>query len=124
MKKCRAWDKEEQIWLDPEHFYITGEGRPFTCQQSRHNISCRYELMGTDRYIVEEDTGLKDKNVWAGDILKVEIDVYNGIYVCKYRIDLACFVFEGEGEWLLWDDIEEGAKVIGNIHENKDLLEN
>ena len=59
--KFRAWDKEEQCWLDPKHFYITGSGEPYTCQQGRHNISCRYELMGTERYIIERFTGLKDK---------------------------------------------------------------
>ena len=85
---------------------------------------------------IAQFTGLKDKNQVeiygsieidgvmseGGDIVKVEIDVYNGIYVCEYQTDMALFEFKGEGEWLTWDDIGEGAEIIGNQTDNKDLL--
>ncbi len=128
MRECRfrAWDKVEQCWLDPEHFYITGSGDPFTCQQGWYNISCRYELMGTGRYIIVRSTGLLDKNgkeIYEGDIIKVLFSGEKLIYVCEWYNEVGAWVFRGNGEWLMYEDVFEAAEIIGDIHSAPELLE-
>jgi hypothetical protein len=119
-KKCRVWDKEEKIWLDPEHFYITGNGLAFTCQQGRHNISCNYQLMGTERYVIEYDTGLKDKNGKKGyrdD--KISFGSTRPTYLIKWSICNAGFYLEslnGRKEELGISNFTVG-EIIGNIHQ-------
>jgi len=74
-------------------------------------------------------TGLKDRNVWAGDIIgeprvgdKLEV-----IGIVKYDEDLAAFITEkvnGGWEYLHKHfDENKNHKVIGNICENPELLE-
>ena len=143
--KFRAWDIKEQIWLDPKHFYITGEGEAFTCQQGAHNISCHYELMGTERYKVNRFTSLKDKNgkgkneVYENDIVicscKLSPDIfYKG--VIKYsapQFYLAIFWEEidgvqasypvGENRRSLIGGTWSIDKILGNVHQNPKLME-
>lgn len=74
-------------------------------------------------------TGLKDKNgklIWEGDIVKCLYNDYGekGVYIGKviYRKDTCCFVATNsentDYEW--W---KEEIEVIGNIFDNKELLE-
>ncbi len=113
--RFRAWDKEEQCWLDPKHFYITGSGEPYTCQQGRHNISCRYELMGTERYIIERFTGLKDW--YAGDIIQ------KGEIIRAITIDWEHGLRFMLGKHILCKQDAVNGTKIGNIHQNPKLLE-
>ncbi len=124
--KFRAWDKEEQCWLDPKHFYITGSGEPYTCQQGRHSISCRYELMGTERYIIERFTGLKDKKDkegYRGDI--ISFGSTRPLYLIKWSICNAGFYLEsldGRKEELGIVNFTVG-EIIGNKTQHPKLLE-
>ena len=125
-KKFRAWDKEEECWLDPKHFYITGTGEPFTCQQGRHNITCRYQLMGTDRYIVEQFTGRFDddhKEIYAGDKASLCTNIGDIIGVCEYDNILTQFIWvtDQDGVYFL-SGVD--AKIIGTIHDKELLNDN
>ena len=113
--KFRAWDK-----LDKE--FVS-------------NIDCLLDISVTERVfvlddengelVIEQYTGLKDKNgkeIYEGDI--VEYDWYitsnKTVYRTKEQV-----VFDDMGARLGNDRIRNcsNVEVIGNIHENHDLLE-
>lgn len=74
-----------------------------------------------------EDTGLKDKNgtsIFVGDIVKTEIR--NKVYLKVVGKSDICnaVVFKNENySSLFFVSDEKNVEVIGNIYENKDLLE-
>ena len=99
----------------------------------RYNTSFIHTTIGVidDRFVVnsetvEQFTGLQDKNgvdIYEGDILEYIADVYHDIKLITQVIwnnDFATFALEDDKvfDWVRYN----GIKVIGNIHENKELL--
>lgn len=108
--KFRVWDNDFKK-------YRTGLG-------INNGLVCTYN---DDTCILEQCTGLKDKNgklIYEGDIVKLngkyEIGVYPIVYdesCCEYILTKNDkFIYE-----FYWE-VAENCEVIGNIHENKDLL--
>lgn len=86
---------------------------------------------------VSEFTGLTDKNgtkVFEGDIVKTKVTEnkythtrkYEGIYTVKYHDKNCYFYLAKQGNNLLfdgnWDYFLSNIEVIGNIHDNPELL--
>ena len=110
--KFRAWDKVEDIMIYVDEIiwhikYLSGTHK-------RGGTTGKFK-----DYILMQYTGLKDKNgkeIYEGDILewhediKEIVDFYEGSFYVGKRI-FGVDVWSGDFE------------IIGNIYENKDLLE-
>lgn len=123
--KFRAWDRtrNEMIDVDEIHFDngeldFIGDGITF--------------MRTVDKIELMQSTGLKDRNgkeIFEGDILAVETD--DEVINVKVFWDKkhALYMFESKKfneEELLAELAEDNAypfEVIGNIHENPELLE-
>lgn len=126
--KFRLWDKEKEIMLDVEKIdfddcYYGGEMYVNTTNGSDYWNNELYSLM--------QYTGLHDENgkeIYEGDIVKFRFktdrDVYPDIvgYI-EYQSTFSAFkIMSWQGSFKI--DITEFkfVKVIGNIYENKELL--
>ena len=73
-------------------------------------------------YIYEQCTGLKDKNgklIYEGDTVEVPV-LYNGIPTGQKQ---RCKVYYKHGAFNIYAVESEYLEIIGNIHENPELLE-
>ena len=113
--KFRAWDDVNNMWLDFDEYMIylkIGEIRGVSCCEM---VSPRRDA------VIEQYTGLKDFNgieICVGDILQ-DVDDSTIVGVVEYD--------EAFGEYDCGDnnlyECTRDCVVIGNIHENADLLE-
>ncbi|WP_268913994.1 YopX family protein [Lentilactobacillus sp. SPB1-3] len=101
-----------------------GSGGPM--QEMVHGKASKilaFSEMSPDDYIVEQYTGVKDVNlvdVYAGDIVEVFRGSLNTVVFRE-----GCFGLETKDDPLFVPlcNLEGSMKVIGNIHENPELLE-
>lgn len=125
--KFRAWDKENECWLNFGYasIYRKEDGEPDTI----------FKFDFSDSYIVEQYTGLKDKNgkeIYEGDIFRNTIN--GGTWRVNWDENDAAFWVDsgvagcGLGEFNYdrgereYGFIRKNCEVIGNIHENPELL--
>lgn len=133
--KFRVWDKGNEHYVDyADLLYIEPSGEiTYACYDSDREDMYYYEQ---DDVVIEQCTGLKDKNgklIYEGDIIEKQ----NQKFVIKYEFD--SFVAYSEekkpvsiyglfafklcfGGWPE-KETENTIEVIGNIHENPELLE-
>ena len=113
----RAWWKDKKRFLDGDEWYMT-------CSGAKH-LHCAIMPYSDDDFIVEQYTGLKDKNgkkIYEGDIVR---------YAIRPSRTTVVEWWSGEEEYypccttsgFALPYSEDGYEVIGNIHENKELLE-
>lgn len=120
----RAWSTFKNEWV--KHFYITESGLIYNMEQPHRDLigAVPVEKSGL---ILMQSTGLFDKNgveVFDGDIVKLQYTIasYFELFEVRqfrggmWRIDNRR---RGSDLWLRNEDCE----VIGNIHENPELLE-
>ena len=90
------------------------------------------EYLYNDKFIVEQCTGLKDKNgrlIYEGDIIcDADLaDIYEqrtGIGEIRWNGDNAEFaLYMTDGDYISLDNMSSSAEIIGNIHKNAELLE-
>lgn len=148
--KFRAWDSHDKImmWCPSgpigEYIFTRSAGSnaietiPFkviyyqlTWPQPKAGLG----TYKTDRYMLMQHTGLKDKNdveIYEGDIVRDITDHDNG-FKSTYLNNVYAVEWDSEyGHWQLKDgfealgsainDQDQSIEVIGNVYENPELL--
>lgn len=122
--RFRAWDRHGQKMFSNNELIIWGgnvyldESKGLPCR----NLKCRSI---PDEYLMQS-TGLFDKNgkeIFEGDILTSQNYPVKG--VVEFRTDLGLWVhyLKGYNYFEYLGNVAGSKEIIGNIYENKNLLE-
>ena len=119
--KFRAWDKELGIFQDDENIFINQDGGVY-----REDEGIWYE----NRYDIQFYTGLRDgkrteeypegQEICDGDIVQYHPEANMGTGEVVY--ELGAFRVQGDFDALLYHFALTALEVIGNIHDNPELL--
>ncbi|WP_373758269.1 YopX family protein [Jeotgalibaca porci] len=138
--KFRAWDKAQECYLyDVQRAYDTLSGRVKyeNGENADYDEQCFDGFLDDEQYIVEQYTGLKDNNgreIYEGDIVQVTSED-GEFYVAAVKwfgdegypvFDLAgisaAWCYESNALATIFEGSFETCEVIGNVHENPELL--
>ncbi len=123
--KFRVWDIERECYLDKTELAgITPDGK-YVLYIEDEEIS-RLETNGN--YIIEQYAGLKDKNgkeIYENDIVEHTTCYYGNEKRHRKVVERKEWDSDdfGEPHNIGYRDLSEYMEVVGNIHENADLLE-
>ena len=126
--KFRVWNKEQNRFHHSFFCDITASGTLVISQ----GIEGKKYIVDDDNYVVQQCTGLKDKNgklIYEGDIVRDKCsEAVATIEYLSYTFSLMAHI-RGMDDYLPLEDIcyalevTTPFEVIGNIYENPELLE-
>lgn len=127
--KYRVWDKSEESYFTQEDFtiYLEPDGRLQIIGTGIDGEDCFFE---TKDVVIEQCTGLKDKNgklIYEGDIVELTRARNYGYIPRGSRLVIKWNTFDCCGFSIgirgnLTQKCADNCIVVGNIHENADLL--
>lgn len=116
--KFRAWDKKYKEAIPLRHASIILDGKL--------DLPPHYD---EENVIIEQFTGLLDRNgkeIYEGDILKIGsqlaeviFDDDKGCYMGEFKTNYKGMTIKDRD---YFHDFKESREIVGNIHENLDLL--
>ena len=128
--KFRAWDSaKKEMFKDT--FAITESGQVVVVEQE--SVVCPPDYVFVDHLVIMQSTGLFDENgveIFEGDIVQFEdyYEVSDSLYINKGIIEWCQGGFYVTNrDSVLMEDLLDGdsldVTIIGNIYENKELLD-
>lgn len=132
-KKFFDYDDMDGKWVyghlvvRPE--YDAGEDKYFICESGHRYIPCLSKMPCTYKVVPEsvcQYTSMKDKNgerIFEGDIVRGENWLHKNNKIYEVVFCEGCFYLMDSGCRMWHHDHIEDIEVIGNIHDNRELLE-
>lgn len=131
--KFRIWIKDEKRYYDEsdeESYMIVPNGNVTYTSEAYEEDGVWFNdtTSATNDVIVEQYTGLKDKNgkdIYEGDIVEYTTCYYGNEKRHRKVVEWSEWDSDdfGEPHNLGYSNLSECMEVIGNVHENADLLE-
>lgn len=123
--KFRVYIKyAKMVCYDVNCFYIDRLKNKITIHFDDHTKTFKF-----DDVVLEQSTNLKDKNgklIYEGDVVEVSEAYETGIYKIEFcQSDCEYNLYNKEGNFIyqLTRSMAKYMKVIGNIHQDKELLD-
>jgi len=116
--KFRIWDKTEKCWENPSHMEV--------CRDDNNiwvgTLMCLFDYKNQDRWVIQQYTGLKDKNskeIYEGDRVRFgytgKVDIFGEVIWLE---DRASFGVRTKNAFETFEDLMDYMKyfeVVGNI---------
>ena len=121
--KFRVWDNIAKKYIDGRYVSISGPGLPHVAKRIIKNCFRPPHTRKNPWFIVEQFTGLRDKNgteIYEGDILIDDTGEPIEYWVVKFSE--GSFIGECAGVAEPLFELTQ-LEVVGNIHENSELVE-